>query len=131
MAKFVWILRGSSCIVYGQAWVASALNEVTNISQEACNPAAPAAKTLYEVMKIAKRYLQKGETIYETKTYAGGGHQAGLRPSVKTRMCLFPAIVFCEFAKYGFFATTAPFCFTRYHILSGNSAAEGPARRLG
>ena len=29
-----------------------------------------------EVMKIAKRYLQKGETIYETKTYAGGGHQA-------------------------------------------------------
>lgn len=28
-----------------------------------------------EVMKIAKRYLQKGETIYETKTYAGGGHQ--------------------------------------------------------
>lgn len=27
-------------------------------------------------MKIAKRYLQKGETIYETKTYAGGGHQA-------------------------------------------------------
>ena len=30
-----------------------------------------------KVMKIAKRYLQKGETIYETKTYAGGGHQAG------------------------------------------------------
>ena len=28
-----------------------------------------------QVMKIAKRYLQKGETIYETKTYAGGGHQ--------------------------------------------------------
>lgn len=35
-----------------------------------------AIREVLEVMKIAKRYLQKGETIYETKTYAGGGHQA-------------------------------------------------------
>eukprot|EP00913_Durusdinium_trenchii_P009279 g8718.t1 len=41
------------------------------------NPAVtPKTKLNALVMKIAKRYLQKGETIYETKTYAGGGHQA-------------------------------------------------------
>eukprot|EP00913_Durusdinium_trenchii_P011023 g10347.t1 len=44
--------------------------------EEEGNPAVT-PKTLLNalVMKIIKRYLQKGETVYETKTYAGGGHQ--------------------------------------------------------
>ena len=58
-----------------------------------------------EVMKIAKRYLQKGETIYETKTYAGGGHQAARRRSE----------AFCRHMSRR----------------PGNSAAEGLAWRLG
>jgi len=46
-------------------------------AEEGENPAVtPKTKLNALVMKIAKRYLQKGETIYETKTYAGGGHQA-------------------------------------------------------
>jgi len=46
-------------------------------AEEGDNPAVtPKTKLNALVMKIAKRYLQKGETIYETKTYAGGGHQA-------------------------------------------------------
>eukprot|EP00439_Symbiodinium_sp_Y106_P011051 s2674_g1.t1 len=45
--------------------------------QEAEGNPAITPKTLLNalVMKIAKRYLQKGETVYETKTYNGGGHQ--------------------------------------------------------
>lgn len=41
------------------------------------NPAnTPKTKLNALVMKIAKRYLLKGETIYETRTYQSGGHQA-------------------------------------------------------
>jgi len=48
--------------------------------EEEGNPAVT-PKTLLNalVMKIVKRYLQKGETVYETKTYAGGGHQATVK----------------------------------------------------
>ena len=55
-------------------------------------------------MKIAKRYLQKGETIYETKTYAGGGHQ-----------------VRCQRSAFCVHVSQPP----------GDSAAEGLAWRLG
>eukprot|EP00437_Effrenium_voratum_P008596 CAMPEP_0181431894 /NCGR_PEP_ID=MMETSP1110-20121109/18488_1 /TAXON_ID=174948 /ORGANISM="Symbiodinium sp., Strain CCMP421" /LENGTH=351 /DNA_ID=CAMNT_0023555283 /DNA_START=69 /DNA_END=1121 /DNA_ORIENTATION=+ len=51
--------------------------------QEAEGNPAITPKTLLNalVMKIAKRYLQKGETVYETKTYNGGGHQATVKLS--------------------------------------------------
>eukprot|EP00440_Ansanella_granifera_P024056 gb/GFBE01026126.1/.p1 GENE.gb/GFBE01026126.1/~~gb/GFBE01026126.1/.p1 ORF type:complete len:280 (+),score=102.26 gb/GFBE01026126.1/:1-840(+) len=48
--------------------------------EEEGNPAiTPKTQLNALVMKIAKRYLQKGETIYDTKTYAGGGHQATVK----------------------------------------------------
>jgi len=54
-----------------------AAKKAKQAEEEGDNPAVtPKTKLNALVMKIAKRYLQKGETIYETKTYAGGGHQA-------------------------------------------------------
>jgi len=50
--------------------------------EEEGNPAVtPKTQLNALVMKIARRYLQKGETIYDTKTYAGGGHQATVQVS--------------------------------------------------
>eukprot|EP00930_Biecheleria_cincta_P030920 TRINITY_DN2142_c1_g1_i1.p1 TRINITY_DN2142_c1_g1~~TRINITY_DN2142_c1_g1_i1.p1 ORF type:complete len:341 (+),score=89.00 TRINITY_DN2142_c1_g1_i1:149-1171(+) len=41
------------------------------------NPAiTPKTRLNALVMKITKRYLKKGETVYETRSFASGGHQA-------------------------------------------------------
>eukprot|EP00930_Biecheleria_cincta_P030921 TRINITY_DN2142_c2_g1_i1.p1 TRINITY_DN2142_c2_g1~~TRINITY_DN2142_c2_g1_i1.p1 ORF type:complete len:353 (-),score=82.14 TRINITY_DN2142_c2_g1_i1:37-1056(-) len=41
------------------------------------NPAnTPKTKLNALVMRIAKRYLVKGETVYETRSFSNGGHQA-------------------------------------------------------
>lgn len=50
-------------------------------AEEGDNPAiTPKTKLNTLVMKIAKRYLQKGETVYECKKYAGG-YQATVKLS--------------------------------------------------